>query len=34
MALAAGALVLALIVAVLPGEAAARANPSTALCSE
>ena len=33
-ALAAGALVLAAVVAALPGEAAARANPSTALRSE
>ena len=32
-ALAAGALALAVVVAVLPGEAAARANPSTALRS-
>jgi FtsX-like permease family len=34
VALAAGALVLAVVVAALPGEAAARANPSTALRSE
>jgi hypothetical protein len=34
VALAAGALALAVVVAVLPGEAAARANPSTALWRE